>query len=81
LSGFEVSSWQGLFAPAGLPRDVLIRINGDMVNALAGNDIKDRLATLGAEPMPMSPEDFARFVQAEIAKWAKVVKVSGATID
>ena len=43
-----------------------------MVNALAGNDIKDRLATLGAEPMPMSPEDFARFVQAEIAKWAKV---------
>jgi tripartite-type tricarboxylate transporter receptor subunit TctC len=81
LSGFEVSSWQGLFAPAGLPRDVLIRINGDMVNALAGNDIKDRLATLGAEPMPMSPDDFARFVQAEIAKWAKVVKVSGATID
>jgi tripartite-type tricarboxylate transporter receptor subunit TctC len=81
LSGFEVSSWQGLFAPAGLPRDVLTRINGDMVNALAGNDIKDRLATLGAEPMPMSPEDFARFVQAEIAKWAKVVKVSGATID
>ena len=81
LRGFEVSSWQGLFAPAGLPRDILMKINGDMVSALAGVDVKERLATLGAEPLPMSPEDFTRFVQAEIAKWAKVVKVSGATID
>jgi tripartite-type tricarboxylate transporter receptor subunit TctC len=81
LPGFEISAWQGVFAPARLPRDILMKINGDIVAALAGADVKEKLATLGAEPMPMAPEEFARFVQADIAKWAKVVKASGATVD
>jgi tripartite-type tricarboxylate transporter receptor subunit TctC len=81
LSGFEVSSWFGLFGPAGMPKDVIAKVHADVANALAAADTRERLAALGAEPMNRSPEDFGRFVRDEIAKWAKVVKVSGATVD
>lgn len=81
LSGFVVSSWYGLFGPAGLSKDIITKVNGDTVALLALADVKERLAGLGAEPAPMSPEEFGRYVRAEIAKWAKVVKDSGAKAD
>ena len=81
LSGFVVSSWYGLFGPAGLSKDIITKVNGDTVALLALGDVKERLAGLGAEPAPMSPEEFGRYVRAEIAKWAKVVKDSGAKAD
>jgi tripartite-type tricarboxylate transporter receptor subunit TctC len=81
LPGFEVSSWFGLFGPAGLPRPIVTKVNRDVVAALAEPDVKDRLGTLGAEPMSMSVEEFTRFVQNDIGKWAKIVKASGATAD
>ena len=81
LSGFDVSSWYGVFAPVGLPRDLIAKLNGDVVAVLGNADLKDRLAALGAEPMPMPSEDFGRFVREEIAKCAKVVKESGAKVD
>lgn len=78
LPGFDVSSWYGVFCPAGLPRDLVTKLNVDIVGILGTTDMKERLASLGAEPIPMSPNDFARFVREEIAKWAKVVAESGA---
>jgi tripartite-type tricarboxylate transporter receptor subunit TctC len=81
LPGFDVSSWYGVFAPLALPRDLVTKLNGDIVGVLGAVDVKERLASLGAEPAPMSPEDFGRYVREEIAKWAKVVKESGAKVD
>jgi len=81
LAGFDVSSWYGLFGPAGLSKDTITKVNGDTVALLALADVKERLAGLGAEPAPMSPEEFGRYVRAEIAKWAKVVRESGAKVD
>ena len=81
LPGFEVSSWYGLFGPAGLSKDIVTKVNGDAVAILAMADMKKRLAGLGAEPAPMSPEEFGRFLRDNVAKWAKVVKDSGARAD
>lgn len=81
LRGFEVSSWYGIFAPAATPKPVIAKINADMQNALGSADMKTKLDPLGAEPAPGSAEEFARFVRAEIDKWAKVVKASGAVAD
>ena len=81
LPGFDVSSWYGVFAPLGLSRELLTRLSGDIVAILGTPDMKERLASLGAEPAPMTPDEFGRFVQDEIAKWSKVVKESGAKID
>lgn len=81
LPGFDVSSWYGLFGPVGLPKHIVAKVNGDTVALLALADMKERLAGLGAEPLPLSPEEFGRYVRAEIAKWAKMVKDSGAKAD
>jgi tripartite-type tricarboxylate transporter receptor subunit TctC len=81
LPGFDVTSWYGIFAPAALPRNLVTRVNGDISAILEAPDLRERLQRMDAEPSPQSPEDFARFVREEIAKWAKVVKASGATAD
>jgi tripartite-type tricarboxylate transporter receptor subunit TctC len=81
LPGFEVTSWYGLFAPAAVPSSVVTRVNADVAAILEAPDLKQRLEQLGADPAPQSPADFARYVREEIAKWAKVVKASGATVD
>jgi hypothetical protein len=81
LPGYEVNSWYGVFAPPSTPKDVIARINGDIVNLLGAAEVRERLAALGAEPQPLAPDAFARFVREDISKWAKVVKESGAKID
>jgi tripartite-type tricarboxylate transporter receptor subunit TctC len=81
LPGFNITSWDGVFAPIGLPRDLVTKLNGDIVAVLGAAETKDRLAALGAEPAPMSPDAFGRYVREEIAKWAKLVKESGARAD
>ena len=81
LPGFDVTSWYGIFAPAALPRSLVTKVNGDISAVLEAPDLRERLQRMDAEPSPQSPEDFARFVREEIAKWAKVVKASGATAD
>jgi len=81
LPGFEVTSWYGLFAPAAVPSSIVTRVNADVAAVLEAPDLKQRLEQLGADPAPQSPADFARYVREEIAKWAKVVKASGATVD
>ena len=81
LPGFDVTSWYGVFAPAALPKNLVTRVNGDISAILEAPDLRERLQRMDAKPAPQSPEDFARFVREEIAKWAKVVKASGATAD
>jgi tripartite-type tricarboxylate transporter receptor subunit TctC len=81
LAGFDLSSWYGVLAPAGTPRAIVTRVNADIVAFLGGNEVKSRLAGLGAEAAPMSPEDFTRYVRGEVAKWAKLVQVSGARVE
>jgi tripartite-type tricarboxylate transporter receptor subunit TctC len=77
LKGYEIVGWNGLFAPAGAPQHVVTRIHGETVKTLAKPEVKERLATLGAEGVGSSPEEFAKFFEAEISKWAKVVKEAG----
>jgi len=77
LPGFDYNLWVGVFAPAGTPPDIVDKINKDIDRVLQTPDIKERFATLGAEPMPMSPAEFRKFVQAEIDDSAKVIKAVG----
>ena len=81
LPGFEVSSWYGLFGPAAMPKEIVAKVNADTVAALGSEDMKSKLASLGAEPAPTTVDEFGRLVRAEIDKWAKVVKDSGARAD
>ncbi len=81
VAGFDVSAWFGLFAPAATPAAVVARLNSDLATVLQQADTKERLATLGADPMAGSPEQFAAFVRDENQRWAGVVKASGMKID
>lgn len=81
LKGFEASSWFGLLAPAGTPPDVVGRLQQETAKALASPALKERLQAQGAIPGGMTSAEFARFIGDETAKWAKVVKASGAKVD
>ncbi len=81
LAGFEVNSWFGLLAPAGTPRDIIGRLNSEVARALREPDARERLYTIGAEPMDNTPEEFAAYIAAEMAKWSKVVKTAGIRAD
>jgi tripartite-type tricarboxylate transporter receptor subunit TctC len=79
--GILAENWYGLYAPAGTPREIIARLHADLAKALADPDTRQKLAAQGAETRGLSPEQSAAFVRAEIAKWAKVAKQSGAKID
>ena len=81
IAGFDISNWFGVLAPAGTPRDVLDRLNAEVVKALAQPAVKARLAEQGAEAVGDTREAFAAFIQSEKAKYAKLIKVSGAKAE
>ena len=81
LKGFEASSWFGLLAPAGTPPEVLSRIQQETAKALNSPEIKEKLLAQGAIPSGNTPAQFAALIDAEIKKWAAVVKASGAKVD
>jgi tripartite-type tricarboxylate transporter receptor subunit TctC len=81
LKGFEASSWFGLLAPAGTPPDIVQRIQQETAKALAAPAVKQRLLAQGAIPGGGTPQQFASMIAAESAKWAQVVKTSGAKVD
>jgi tripartite-type tricarboxylate transporter receptor subunit TctC len=82
LKGYEVTGWYGVLAPAGTPREIVSRLHTDITRALALGEMVQSLNAFGLEPAPSnSPEEFTAFLQAEISKWAKVVKASGAKAD
>src|SRR5262249_6580937 len=75
--GYEISSWQGVFAPAGTPKEIVARINGELVRMVNAPEVRARRSVEGAEPVGSTPEQFAARVQSEIAKWSKVIKAAG----
>jgi len=81
VKGFETSAWSGLYAPAGTPVDIINRLNAEVVKILKQPSVKDQLMAQGAEPVGDTPEEFSRFTLAEISKWAKIIKISGAKVD
>ena len=81
LQGFDISTWLGLLAPAGTPKDIVAKWNAEVAKILNSPEMREKLLAQGAEPVPTSPEQFAAFVQSEIAKYAKIVKASGAKVD
>lgn len=81
IKGLGYTPWYGLFAPAGTPKEVIAQIEAALPKVLEAPDVKDKLATLGAEPYRSSPEEFSAMIRRELPRWAKVVKDSGARID
>ena len=81
LPGYEAIAWNGLLAPAGTPPEVVARLNAELKKALASPDVKDKFEAQGFAASWTTPTDFGRFLTVEVDKWAKVVKVSGATVD
>ncbi len=81
VPGFEATTWFAVFAPAGTPKDVIAKVNTEMQRVFKLPEVADKLKTLGLEPWISSPEELARYQATEIAKWAKVVKESGARAD
>ena len=81
LKGFAIDTWWGLVAPAGTPSDIVHKYNRAFVAALQTPEAKTRFAALMAEPVTNTPEEFAAFMKAELAKYEKVVKASGAKVD
>ena len=76
VPGFEVVSWQAVFAPAGTPKPIVQRLNTEIANIMKMPDVQARLDELGVDPAAGPPEQLAEFQKAEIAKWAKVVKAA-----
>ena len=81
LTGYEIGSWQGVFAPAGTPPPIVARLNTEIVKIINMPDVKEKLLALGAEPVGNSTEEFTAFVKTEVVKWGDVVKKSGAKVD
>jgi tripartite-type tricarboxylate transporter receptor subunit TctC len=78
---YEVNGWYGWLAPTGTPQKVIALLHDEAAKAIRSTDVRERLSADGAVPVGNSPEEFARFIQSEIAKWAKVVKQSGASAE
>ena len=77
VSGFEVTAWFGVSAPAKTPRPILEKLNSEIVRAVKSPDLRERLIAAGADPIGSSAEEYAAFMQREIAKWAKVIAAAG----
>ncbi|MBI3055482.1 MAG: tripartite tricarboxylate transporter substrate binding protein, partial [Betaproteobacteria bacterium] len=80
-AGVEASSWNGVLVPAGTPRDIIARLHSGIGAVMKLPEVGDRLARAGVEPMLIMPEEFAAFIESETARYAKVVKSSGARVD
>jgi tripartite-type tricarboxylate transporter receptor subunit TctC len=81
VKGYEASTWFGLFAPAGTPQDIVRKLSAETRRILELPDVRERLLGLGAQPAGNTPEEFARFVEREGAKWAKVIRDAHVTLN
>ena len=81
IRGFDVNAWFGLFAPARTPREIVTRLQAESAKALRLPAIRERLESVGLNPAPNTPEEFAKFIQSELDRWAKVVKAANIRAD
>jgi tripartite-type tricarboxylate transporter receptor subunit TctC len=81
LPGFDGDTYFGVFAPAGTPRDIVARLNAELTKIVHLQEIKERLSAQGAEPVGTTPEQFARVIKAANAKWARVIKDAGVSVE
>ena len=81
LNGYEVNSWSGLIGPAGIPREAVTRLHADVAYVMGLAEIRNRLPPLGIEAATNTPEEFAAYLRADVTKWAKVVRESGAQVQ
>ena len=77
VPGFDVSSWFAIFAPKGTPDDVVARIHADTLKVMADAQVKERMATLGAEIVASTPAELAGFLRSEMDKWGKLINEAG----
>jgi tripartite-type tricarboxylate transporter receptor subunit TctC len=81
MPGYESTTWYGFLGPAGLPKEIVAKLNASIVAAVATKDLRDRYIALGAEPETSTPEAFAAHIRGDIPAWAKVVKAAGARAE
>ncbi|MBI3068870.1 MAG: tripartite tricarboxylate transporter substrate binding protein, partial [Betaproteobacteria bacterium] len=81
LRGYEAANWFGVLAPAATPKQVVAKLNGDIVRVLQMPDVRNRLSSQGADPVGSTPQQFAAYVKAEIARWKTVIKNAGIKAD
>ena len=81
MPGYESTTWYGFLGPAGMPRDIVNKLNAAIISAVATKDLRDRYIALGAEPETSTPEAFAAHIRNDIPAWAKVVKAAGAKAE
>lgn len=81
LPGFDVVSWQAIFAPAGVPKPIVDKLSGELIKAVRDPEVKSKLLAMGVEPGGMTPAELAAFQQAEITKWAQVIKAANIKLD
>jgi tripartite-type tricarboxylate transporter receptor subunit TctC len=81
LPGFDAGSWYGLVGPAGMPKEVVSKIQSDIVRVLNNKDMREKFIAQGADPVGSTPEQFADYMRGELTKWAKIAKLSGATVE
>jgi tripartite-type tricarboxylate transporter receptor subunit TctC len=81
VPGYEATIWLGLMAPAATPKPILERLGAEVKKVIHSPEVKDNWAKQGAVPMDMSPEEFGKFIRADIAKWAKLVKDTGMKVE
>ena len=79
--GFDVTGWYGILGAAGMPKDVVARLNGAIVKALAQPDTRERFDAIGALPVTSTPDEFAEYIRAELAKWAKVARAANLKVE
>ena len=78
---YQVSTWYGLWAPKGTPKDLIDRMTAEVTKALNSPELKEKLLSMGMEPIALDPAQSASYMKTEIDRWANVVKISGAKID
>jgi tripartite-type tricarboxylate transporter receptor subunit TctC len=81
MPGFEVSAWQGLMVPANTPEPIVRRLNSELMKALQNPDVQKKLAVQGAIPLGSTPEEYGAYIKSELARWSKIVKQTGVSLD
>ena len=81
IPGLYANAWYGLFVPAGTPREIIVKLHGEIVKIMDSAEMKERLVGLGVEPAPSTPDQLATLMRDDLVRWAKIVKDSGAQLD